>query len=141
MNSRPPERLPSQAKSANQIRQLLALNSILRFVWVDMIETPSWICRKSFRTSLLVVLASLWPWQAVAENTDPMLFHDAGGLKVRGHLQFGLNAVAEDNLFWDLASTTAPGSGFDADTQWLEGYIKPGLSFEYQLDTGALFYG
>ena len=70
-----------------------------------------------------------------------MLFHDANGFKVRGHLQFGLNAVAERNLFWDLAATTAPGSGFDADTNWLEGYIKPGLSFEYQLDAGAVLYG
>lgn len=70
-----------------------------------------------------------------------MLIHDADGLKVRGHLQFGLNAVAEDNLFWDLAATTAPGSGFDPDTEWLEGYIKPGISFEYELDTGVLLYG
>lgn len=51
-----------------------------------------------------------------AQERDPMLFHDANGLTVRGHLQFGLNAVSEDNLFWDLAATTAPGSGFDPDT-------------------------
>lgn len=70
-----------------------------------------------------------------------MLFHDANGLKVRGHLQFGLNAVSESNLFWDLAATTAPGSGFDPDTSWVEGYIKPGISFEYQLDAGAVVYG
>ncbi|MFC6637162.1 alginate export family protein [Sulfitobacter sp. JBTF-M27] len=70
-----------------------------------------------------------------------MLIYDANGLKIRGHLQFGLNAVSESNLFWDLAATTAPGSGFDPDTEWLEGYIKPGVSFEYQLDTGAVLYG
>ncbi|MBS0124493.1 alginate export family protein [Aestuariicoccus sp. KMU-90] len=70
-----------------------------------------------------------------------MLFHDANGTKIRGHLQFGLNAVAERNLFWDLAGTTNPGSGFDPDTNWLEGYIKPGVSFEHQLDTGAVVYG
>ena len=70
-----------------------------------------------------------------------MLIHDADGLKVRGHLQFGLNAVVEDNLFWDLAATTAPASGFDPDTEWLEGYVKPGLSFEKTLDSGAIFYG
>lgn len=66
---------------------------------------------------------------AYAQERDPMLLHDANGLKVRGHLQFGLNAVSESNLFWDLAATTNPGSDFDADTNWLEGYIKPGLSF------------
>ena len=70
-----------------------------------------------------------------------MLFYDADGIKLRGHLQFGLNAVSESNLFWDLAATTAPGSGFDADTDWLEGYVKPGLSFEYTLDAGAVLYG
>lgn len=70
-----------------------------------------------------------------------MLLHDANGLTLRGHLQFGLNAVSESNLFWDLASVTAPGSGFDPDTEWLEGYIKPGLSFSYQLDASAQLYG
>ena len=70
-----------------------------------------------------------------------MLFYDVNGFKVRGHLQFGLNAVSERNLFWDLAATTAPGSGFDPDTDWLEGYIKPGISFEAPIDTGATLYG
>jgi len=70
-----------------------------------------------------------------------LLFYDQKGLTVRGYFQAGLNAVAEDNLFWDLAATTAPGSGFNPDTEWLEGYIKPGLSFEYQLENGAVFYG
>lgn len=60
---------------------------------------------------------------------------------LRWHLQAGLNAVSEQNLFWDLAATTAPGSGFDPDTEWLEGYIKPGLSFDYRLDPGAVLYG
>lgn len=72
---------------------------------------------------------------------DPMLLHDANGLTVRGHLQFGLNAVAERNLFWDLAATTAPTSGFDPDTEWLEGYITPGISFEYQLNGAHVVYG
>lgn len=78
---------------------------------------------------------------ADAQDRDPLLFYEQGGLTVRGHLQFGLNAVAERNLFWDLAATTNPGSGFDPDTNWLEGYIKPGVSFEYQLDAGAVVYG
>ncbi len=70
-----------------------------------------------------------------------MLIYDADGTTVRGHLQFGLNAVSEQNLFWDLAEATSPGSGFDPDTNWLEGYVKPGLSFEHQLDGGAVLYG
>lgn len=78
---------------------------------------------------------------AMAEERDPLLFYNENGLTVRGHLQFGLNAVAENNLFWDLAGTTAPASGFDPDTEWLEVYAKPGLSFQYEYDPGQIFYG
>lgn len=78
---------------------------------------------------------------ADGQGRDPTLLYDGKGLTVRGHLQFGLNAVAENNLFWDLAATTAPLSGFDPNTEWLEGYIKPGISFEYDLDARSVFYG
>jgi hypothetical protein len=92
--------------------------------------------------SICAAAASLsFPTAAAAQQRDPMLLYDQGGLKVRGHLQIGLNAVAERNLFWDLAAVTAPASGFDPDTEWLEGYIKPGLSFERTLESGAVFYG
>lgn len=87
------------------------------------------------------VVALFTATMAPTQDRDPMLFYDQDGLMVRGHLQFGLNAVAETNLFWDLAATTAPGSGFDPDTEWLEGYVKPGLSFERTLNSGAVFYG
>ncbi|MCC1482014.1 alginate export family protein [Roseibaca sp. Y0-43] len=70
-----------------------------------------------------------------------MLIYQQDGATLRGHLQFGLNAVAERNLYWDLAATTAPASGFDPDTNWLEAYIKPGISFEYKLDAGSTLYG
>lgn len=79
--------------------------------------------------------------KAWAGDKDPMLFVESENLTLRGHFQFGLNAVAEQNLFWDLAATAAPGSGFDPDTEWLEGYIKPGVSFEYRLQSGAEIYG
>lgn len=68
------------------------------------------------------------------QRRDPTLNYDQYGLKVRGHLQFGLNAVAESNLFWNLAATTAAGSSFNLDTEWLEGYVTPGLSFERAFD-------
>ncbi|OIQ42834.1 MAG: hypothetical protein BM560_01235 [Roseobacter sp. MedPE-SWde] len=99
-----------------------------------------------FPCRLPLVVASvcgvtLVPDLAPAQDRDPMLIRQQDALTIRGHLQVGLNAVAEGNLFWDLAVTTAPGSGFDPDTSWLEGYIKPGVSFEYQLDAGAVVYG
>ncbi|MDX8350240.1 alginate export family protein [Cognatiyoonia sp. IB215446] len=79
--------------------------------------------------------------RALSQDRDLTLIYDQDGLKVRGHLQLGLNAVAENNLFWDLAATTSPESGFDPDAEWLEGYIKPGLSFERRLNSDAIFYG
>lgn len=72
---------------------------------------------------------------------DQTTIVDRDGLTLRWHFQAGLNLVSEQNLFWDLAATTAPGSGFDPDTNWLEAYIKPGLSFDYQLGSGAVLYG
>lgn len=76
-----------------------------------------------------------------AQERDPTLLYDANGTIVRGHLQFGLNAVSERNLFWNFSDTVAPGSGFDPDADWLEVYVKPGLSFEKSLDGGATLYG
>ncbi len=70
-----------------------------------------------------------------------MLIHEANGMTVRGHLQFGLNMVSERNLFWNFADTVAPGSGFDADADWLELYTKPGLSVENILGGGQVLYG
>jgi len=102
------------------------------------------LMRKKLRyvSTLAAVMSGMaCPGLVAAQERDPMQFYDADGLKVRGHLQFGLNAITESNLFWDLAGTTAPGSGFDPEASWLEAYIKPGISFEYQLDTGAFFYG
>ena len=65
---------------------------------------------------------------------DRLLLIDADGLVVRAHLQAGLNGVAEDNLFWNFAQTVAPSANFNPDKQWLEGYVKPGLSFSKDLD-------
>lgn len=78
---------------------------------------------------------------AFAEPADPFLLHDGDGLVVRGHLQLGVNAVTEQNLFWNFSGTFAPDTGFDPDTEWIEGYLKPGLSFERSLDDGLTIYG
>lgn len=72
---------------------------------------------------------------------DPMLLFDQGGLTVRGHFQAGINAVAEQNLFWNFADTFAPAANFVSDKQWLEGYVKPGLSFTADLGGGVVGYG
>ena len=89
----------------------------------------------------VAVLFLLGATTAQAQDSDPMLFYSGDGLEVRTHLQFGLNAVVERELFWDLAANTAPTAAFDPNTEWLETYVKPGVSFEYQLDSGATLYG
>ena len=89
----------------------------------------------------VAVIATVYASATLADDRDPMLLYSGNGLEVRTHLQFGLNAVVEKELFWDLAGVTAPTAAFDPNTEWLESYVKPGVSFEYQLDTGATLYG
>jgi hypothetical protein len=74
-------------------------------------------------------------------SRDPMRLYDRDGLIVRGHFQAGVNLVGEQNLFWDLDRTFAPTANYDADTVWLEGYIKPGASFEKAIAPGEVIYG
>ncbi|MEL6383110.1 MAG: alginate export family protein [Cyanobacteria bacterium J06626_18] len=69
------------------------------------------------------------PEPSPAATRDPMVLYDENGWTVRSHLQFGANAVFERNLYWDLAETFAPTTDFDEDTEWLELYVKPGISF------------
>jgi hypothetical protein len=88
---------------------------------------------------LFICLALVAP--ASAQEKDPMMLYEAEGLKVRSHFQFGLNAVSERNLFWELAETFAPDTRFNSDKDWLEIYIKPGLSFTGSLADDTLFYG
>lgn len=89
---------------------------------------------------------ALWPAgpaaaQAAAQADDPTVFHRSESLTLRWHLQAGINAVTEQKLFWNLAETTAPGSGYDPSKSWLELYVKPGISVERTLAGGATFYG
>ena len=78
---------------------------------------------------------------AADDSDDPMLLYDHGGLSIRAHFQGGVNAVGEENLFWNFAETFAPNSGFDSDASWLEGYLKPGISFENKLGGSDTLYG
>lgn len=97
--------------------------------------------RQSRYTEVIIAAAALGILAGPSTAQDQTtIFHD-GGLTLRWHFQAGLSAVSERNLFWNLAATTAPGSGYVSDTKWLEGYLKPCLSFEYQLDTATVLYG
>ena len=76
-----------------------------------------------------------------AKKNDQTLIYDRNGLSVHWLLQGGLNAVAEQNLFWNLASYFAPGVDFNSNEDWLEGYVKPGISFEQSHGNNSTFYG
>lgn len=78
---------------------------------------------------------------AQTQQGSQTTIHDADGFTLRWHLQGGLYAATEGNVFWDLGAATAAGLAFDPDKSWSETYIKPGVSFEYQLDGGAVLYG
>lgn len=102
------------------------------------------LCNRPLRAAWAITGATVISFAAtppLAQDRDPMLLFDQNATTVRGHFQFGLNAVSEQNLFWNFSDTVAPGSGFDSDANWLETYIKPGLSFEKTLDGGSVLYG
>ncbi|MCV3242334.1 alginate export family protein [Mesorhizobium sp. ZC-5] len=88
-----------------------------------------------------MLLAAILLASTASRAEDRMLLLDNDRLTVRAHLQAGLNAVAENNLFWNFADTFAPSSDFDPNKQWLEGYLKPGLSFTTDLGGNLTGYG
>lgn len=94
-----------------------------------------------YRAATAALLSGTLLMPAAARAQDPMLFIERDGLVVRGHFQAGLNGVIEQNLFWNFSDFVAPGSGFNPDTQWIEGYIEPGLSFTKDLNEGVSVYG
>ncbi len=97
-------------------------------------------CRHAGRISTAVAISALLlPTVVLAE--DPMLLIDRDGFMLRAHLQVGVNAVAEQNLFWNYADIFAPDADFDSDTDWLEGYLMPGLSFTQEIGAGLAIYG
>ncbi|MEM9553060.1 MAG: alginate export family protein [Acidobacteriota bacterium] len=102
--------------------------------------TPTFQWSRVLTIAILGFLAgSVAP--AEDESADPTVVYEKDGLTVRWHFQAGLNAPAEENLFWELAETFAPDAEFDADAQWLEAYFKPGLSFTRGKEGGQTFYG
>ena len=78
---------------------------------------------------------------AFAEAPDPLILHKSDDLRVTGHMQGGINLVAEHNLFWKSAETVAGSRDFDPNAEWFEAYLKPGVTFEQRAGDRATFYG
>ena len=83
------------------------------------------------------------PMMSAAASDDTITsIYSKDGLDVRWHFQGGLNLVSETNLFWNFASVYAPGVDFNSDETWLEGYVKPGVSFDKTFPAAELvLYG
>ena len=77
----------------------------------------------------------------LAGQRDPMVLYQQDSLTVRAHVQAGLNLVGEQNLFWGLADIFAPTANYNPDKVWLEGYLKPGVSFRNQVSDSDTIYG
>lgn len=99
-------------------------------------------------SSLLIIMAaSTVPAYAgsvadiPSKASDPMLLHASENLTIRAHFQAGMNLVAEDNLFWNLGALAAGNTDFDPDTQWLEAFLEPGISFDYKLNPSSSLFG
>ncbi|MFY7864628.1 alginate export family protein [Roseateles sp.] len=86
----------------------------------------------------LGVLASSGAW-AQAQSSESEA--SARFLAWRVHFQAGVNAVAEQHLFWNLAEKAAPDSGYEPNKKWLESYIKPGLSVQQPLAGEWILFG
>ena len=77
---------------------------------------------------------------AQAAPSSPMLY-ESGDLTITGHFQGGVNLVAEQRLFWNFGKTVAGVTDFDPNAEWLEAYLKPGVTFERRAGERATFYG
>ena len=86
------------------------------------------------------LLAGIHPAAARAQSS-PVTLRQSNDLTVTGHFQGGVNLVAEHNLFWDFGSTVAGVTDFDPNAEWLEAYLKPGVTFERRMGERAAFYG
>lgn len=77
---------------------------------------------------------------AQAAPSSPTLY-ESGDLTITGHFQGGVNLVAEQRLFWNFGKTVAGVTDFDPNAEWLEAYLKPGVTFERRAGGRATFYG
>lgn len=87
-----------------------------------------------------IAAALLSSGMALAQDQAPSDEATGDKVKVRFTFEGGINAVAEENLFWNLAKTFAPTADFNSDTQWLEVYVKPGVTLEANVSNTSQIY-
>ncbi|WP_371185789.1 alginate export family protein [Thalassotalea maritima] len=80
----------------------------------------------------LVLSGTVWSTYAEQKNGQELSYTP--------HVQLGINAVREEDLFWDLAGSFARSANYDPNKDWLELYVKPGIRFGQQF-TDYHMYG
>ncbi len=91
-----------------------------------------------------LVVFALWSSgsAALAQSSPPSpTLYESDDLTITGHLQGGVNLVAEQRLFWDFGETVAGVTDFDPNAEWFEAYLKPGVTFERRAGERTTFYG
>ena len=94
------------------------------------------------RSLLCSIAAAAAMTSGVASAQDAQAEQETGSeeVEIRFTFEGGINAVAEENLFWNLARTFAPTADFNSDSQWLEAYIKPGVTLEANVARTSQIY-
>ena len=98
---------------------------------------PALALRSGISCILFAAAPAAYSQDAIAEGPDP----ESDKTEIKFTLEGGINAVAETNLYWNLADKFAPSADFDSDTQWLEIYAKPGVDLTHSLDGSSEIYG
>ena len=95
----------------------------------------AWVRRAACCAGMLACMGATHAQDAsgdAAAGSERTVVWRSDDTTVRWHAQFGLNLVSERHLFWNLSDTVNPQAGFDPDQTWLEGYLKPGVSFVHR---------
>ena len=109
-------------------------------MWARLAKTDRQLI-SALRVALALVLAATLHQGASAQSAPPKLTYEQDAFTFTGHFQAGVNAVSERNLYWNLSDTFAAAAGFDPDADWLEMYVKPGISVTFDLDDALTLYG
>lgn len=88
-----------------------------------------------------VLLAASFSGAAYAQDAGPLTLVKDDTTEVKATIEGGINAVAEQNLYWNLADKFAPSAEFDSDAEWFEAYVEPGITFSHKTGATGTLYG
>lgn len=92
-------------------------------------------------SALVVLTYSPAPAVLADEAVDDPLLFQWDGWKVKLGVDGAVQTAGETNSWWNLTDAFPPGTPYDPDMSWTEGYIKPSAKLEYAFDGGTVLYG